>query len=253
MSHPVFDLPTPFVLAHRGGAAEAPENSLSAFQRAAAIGVAAMETDLRVTSDGVCVVAHDARLDRTTDAHGRIAELPWTEVARARIGGIEPVLRLEQLLEALPGAVVNLDLKDDAVVPAFVTLLRANPGWLRRICVGSFSDARLARVRAELGPSLATSLGPREVARLRFRGGGQPSPGLVAAQVPRSFGPVRVVTGPFVASAARLGLQVHVWTVDDEREMERLLHLGVAGIVTDRPTLAQQVVSRFSARPGAGA
>lgn len=242
VAHPVFEIQRPFVLAHRGGAGEAAENAPSAFQRAAGLGVAGIETDIHATSDGICVISHDPTLDRTTDGRGRIAELPWSVVRRARIGGVEPVLRLEELLELVPGLIVNLDLKADSAVEPFLSAVRGS-AELDRICVGSFSDRRLRQVRAALGPGLATSTGPVEVARLRLTGAGQRGP--VAAQVPERFGPIPVVTRAFVRAAERSGMQVHVWTVDEPLAMQRLLGIGVAAIVTDRPAIAQAEVARF--------
>lgn len=244
MGHPVFDRPRPFVIAHRGGAGEALENSMSAFVRASQLGVAAIEADLQVTADGVCVISHDQTLDRTTDLTGEIGHLSWHEVSRARIGGTESILRLEELLEGVTGIALNLDLKTDAVVPAFVRTLRSSP-HLERLCVGSFSDARLGHVRREFGRRLATSLGPREIARLKFADRSPRSPSVVAAQVPERAGPVKVVTAGFVARATRAGLQVHVWTIDDPVAMRRLLALGVAGLVTDRPSVALAEVAAF--------
>ena len=108
------------------------------------------------------------------------------------------------------------------------------------MCVASFSDRRLARLRAELGPSACTALGPGAIAGLRF-GRFHRSAG-VAAQVPVKSGRIVVTDATFVERAHRRGVQVHVWTIDDAPEMHRLLDLGVDGLMTDRPMILRDVL-----------
>src|SRR5262249_52409354 len=120
--------PYPRAFAHRGWHVDdldGMENSLSAFRRATEEGYRYLETDVHATADGAVVVPHGAPLDRTTDGQGLIAHLPWTRVAKARIGGREPVCRLEDLLEELPDALLNIDVKaDSAIEPVAETLRR---------------------------------------------------------------------------------------------------------------------------------
>ncbi|MGW2373353.1 MULTISPECIES: glycerophosphodiester phosphodiesterase [Kitasatospora] len=246
--HPFLDHPGPLAFAHRGGELGHPENSLAAFEAAVALGYRYLETDVHATADGVLVAFHDSRLDRVTDRGGAVAELPWEEVRRARIGGTEPVPLLEDLLGAFPEVRFNVDVKAAPAVGPLVEAIRRTDAW-DRVCVGGFSDSRLAAVRAAAGPRLATSLGPREVARLRLRslagpllaGGGAPFAG-VCAQVPERHRGVRVVDRAFVRAAHRLGLQVHVWTVDDPTRIRALLDLGVDGIMADRIDVLRDVL-----------
>jgi glycerophosphoryl diester phosphodiesterase len=239
--HPYLDWGGCLAFAHRGGTGAHPENTLAAFTHAASLGFTYLETDVHLTADGVLVAFHDADLERTCDRPGRIADLPWSEVEVARVGGREPIPRFDELLEALPDARFNIDCKSDEAVDALVRALRRHD-VLHRVCVGAFSDRRLRRLRRELGAELCTSLGPTETARLTF---GMPTPAEVhAAQVPVRSGPVEVVTERRVARAHRRGLQVHVWTIDDPSEMERLIDLGVDGIMTDRPEVLRDVLIR---------
>ncbi|RMH70404.1 MAG: glycerophosphodiester phosphodiesterase [Actinomyces sp.] len=244
--HRFLDHPRPLAFAHRGGAGVHPENTLRAFAHAVELGYTHLETDVHVTADGVALAFHDEVLDRVTDRTGRVAELTWAEVRRARIGGSEPVLRLDELLEAFPDTFVNLDPKHDAAVEPLVDLV-ARTGALERICIGSFSDRRIAELRRRLGPGLCTSAGPRGVARLQARSRGMPVPvpDVACVQVPVRAAGTTIVTPRFVETAHHYGIDVHVWTIDDPAEMRRLLDLGVDGIMTDEPETLLRVVSEY--------
>jgi glycerophosphoryl diester phosphodiesterase len=238
-SIPFLDWPTPIAFAHRGGASEAPENTLPAFERAVQLGYTYLETDVHVTADGVLVAFHDTDLSRTCGRPGIITELPWSDVSAARVGGREPIPLMEDLLEAFPDARFNIDCKSNAAVDALVAAIkRSNCG--PRVCISAFDDRRLRRLRVALGPGVCTSLGPAQIAALRFLG--RTAGGGAAAQVPVKQGRVTLVDERFVIGAHRRGLQVHVWTIDDDDEMRRLLDLGVDGIMTDRPAVLRDVL-----------
>ncbi|SSC25833.1 Glycerophosphodiester phosphodiesterase, partial [Klenkia terrae] len=245
---PFLDGPTPLAMAHRGGAIEHVENTRPAFQACVDLGYRYLETDVRATADGVLVAFHDAVLDRVTDRVGRVDALPWSEVQGALIGGRDPVLPLEELLTAWPDVRFNIDVKTAGVLAPLAALIRRT-GTLHRICLASFSDARVAAARRLLGPELCTSLGPKGVAALRLSSWSPRAAGLVriqagCAQVPVQLGGRPLVDERFVAAAHERGLQVHVWTVDDPVEVDRLLDLGVDGILTDRPTMLREVFTR---------
>lgn len=218
---------------------------MPAFEGAVRLGYRYVETDVHVTADGVLVAFHDDRLDRVTDRAGRIADLPWREVSAARVDGREPVPLLEDLLGSWPELRVNIDPKHDGAVGPLAEVLRRTHS-VERVCCGAFSDARLARLRRLLGPKLCTSLGPKGIARLRAASIGVPAGRLPApcAQVPLRFRRLAITDARFVAAAHVRGLQVHVWTIDDTGEMERLLDLGVDGIMTDRPAALREVLER---------
>ena len=240
----------PLPIAHRGGAAERPENTLAAFEHAVALGYRCIETDVRATRDGVAVVFHDAHLDRLTNDMGPIATRTWAELAAIRIGGRECIPRLEDMLASWPEMRFIIDPKsDDVVQPLFEALCRTRAR--ERVCLGTFSADRMRRVRAS-GPG-CTSCTPREVTRLRLASYGIPT-GIIAAdsaQVPLrhtllGLFSVPVVDAAFLRAAHRRGVPVQVWTVDDEAAMERLLDLGVDGIMSDRVTVLKDVFVRRS-------
>ena len=248
MRYAFLDGPTPLAMAHRGGAIEHLENTMPAFEACVAMGYRYIETDVRVTADGVLLAFHDATLERVTDRSGRIEHLTWDEVAEARIGGREPVVRLEDLLGAWPDVRFNLDIKAAGVLAPLVRTVR-RLGVVDRICVGSFSDARVAAARRLFGPSLCTSLGPRGVAALRLSSYSPRAARLArfqagCAQVPLQLGGRALVDERFLQAAHARGLQVHVWTVDTEAETVAMLDLGVDGIMTDRPAMLREVLEK---------
>lgn len=241
---PFLDWPGPLAFAHRGGASEVPENTMPAFEHAVRLGYRYVETDVHVTRDGELLAFHDRRLDRVTDRTGVIGQLPWSVVKEARVDGREPIPRFEDLLGAWPDLRVNVDPKHDAAVEPLAEVLKRT-GAVDRVCVGAFSDRRIQRLRQLVGGGLCTSMGPRQVARLISVSRGLPGGGGLTApcaQVPSNQGRLALVTPRFVAAAHRRGIQVHVWTIDDPFEMERLLDLGVDGLMTDRPQVLKDVL-----------
>ena len=174
---------------------------------------------------------HDASLNRVTDRVGRISALPYSEVRRAKVGGTDRVMRLEELLEEFDDKFINIDVKDDHTVEPFLKLVKQKK-VAERICVGSFSALRVRAIRASLGTSAASSLTPRKSPHSWPHHGWAPSldlPNLrVAVQCPVCSGPrqpkngVPIITKAFVAAAHKRGLVVHAWTIDDEPTMARL-------------------------------
>ncbi|MBP2580805.1 glycerophosphoryl diester phosphodiesterase [Streptomyces sp. PvR006] len=247
--HPYLDHPTPLPFAHRGGTANGLENTAAAFRRAAAAGYRYFETDVHTTSDGALVAFHDATLDRVTDTSGRIADLPWAAVREARVAGKEPLPLFADLLDEFPEARWNVDLKAESALRPLVDLIRAKNAW-DRVCVGSFTEARIVRAQRLAGPGLATSFGVRGVIGLRLRSLGIPAAvraGAIAAQVPERQGGIPVVDRRFVREAHARGLQVHVWTVNDPARMNSLLDLGVDGIMTDQLETLRSVLTERGA------
>jgi glycerophosphoryl diester phosphodiesterase len=230
--------------AHRGGALEAPENTMKAFEYAVGLGYRYLETDAYATRDGVLISFHDDKLDRVTDAQGQIEALTWRQVGEARIGGREPIPLMEDLLTRWPEVRINIDPKHDAAIAPLIALIK-RLGAEARVCIGSFSDRRIQQVVDAFDGRVCTSLGPLGVRRLKAASMGWPTwrwrQG--CAQVPVKNGRMTIVTRRFVKAAEARGLQVHVWTIDEEAEMERLIDLGVHGLMTDRPALLKRVLT----------
>jgi glycerophosphoryl diester phosphodiesterase len=253
------DAPVPLAFAHRGGAAEGDENSMAAFARAVAAGYTYLETDVHATRDGVAVVFHDDTLDRMFGQRGKIENLTWNDVSSLRIAGESVVPALADLLDTWPECRINIDMKaDSAVDPTIEAVWKLNAR--DRVLLASFSDERIQWARRVCGPRQATSMGQGETAKLKLgslhgRGLSGFVPGVPAVQAPVRYRGVRVVDRRFIGHAHRLGMQVHVWTVDDPVVMNMLLDLGVDGIMTDRIDVLRDVLiarGNWPSGPSAG-
>jgi glycerophosphoryl diester phosphodiesterase len=245
----------PLVMAHRGGAGLWPENTAHAFRQAAALGVDVLEMDLHGTSDGALVVIHDATVDRTTNGAGAVKALTLAELKKLDAGyrwtadggrtfpfrgkGIT-VPTLREVLEEFPSARLNIDIKQaqPSLVKTFCrTLLES--GATNRVTVASFNSNTLAEFRREC-PKVKTSASMEEVFALSadLQAGRALAADKIRTrlvQVPeRAFGQ-GWLTAELVAAAHRGGVEIHVWTVNDETAMRRLIALGVDGIMTDYP------------------
>ncbi|MBD0292050.1 MAG: glycerophosphodiester phosphodiesterase [Jiangellaceae bacterium] len=244
------DHPTPLAFAHRGYSPDGFENTFRAFAAAIDLGFRYVETDVRASADGVAVTFHDARLDRLTDRQGRVHDLPWSELRRARIGGYEPIPTLEEVLDAWPELRLNIDVKDPSAVSACARAIdrtRAHD----RVCIASFSDRRRRAVLRRLSAPVVTSGGRQTVARFRGASALRLS-ALVTRllrevdclQVPVRVGGVQLVTPRTIAATHATGRHLHVWTVNNADEMERALDLGADGLMSDRAEVLRDVLRR---------
>jgi glycerophosphoryl diester phosphodiesterase len=238
--------PGPLAFAHRGGAAEAPENSWAAFEHAVALGYRYIETDVRTTADGVALTIHDPTLDRVAQQPGVLRKMRWAQVRASKLRDGRGIPRLEEVLSAWPHVRWNIDVKRREAIAPVVDALRRTAS-ADRVLVAAFAGRRTSRVRAALGPELATGAGTWTVARLVAAKVWARAPvrcQAVAAQVPVQSRGIPIVDTAFLKVCHRAGVAVHVWTVDEPREMERLLDLGVDGIMTDRPSSLKEVLER---------
>ncbi len=264
--------------AHQGGAWEAPSSTLHAIDRAISVGATGIELDVHATVDRHLVVCHDSSVDRTTDGTGQISELtleelraldnaywwaPGADVSPGLDAGQYPfrgrgpkdrrfrIALLEEVLEEFPGVVLNLDIKQTAPVvepyeEALARLL-ARFGRGDDVIVASFLDTATDAFSA-VAPEIPTSAGTVAVAAFyqAVQAGDRPAPlRHVALQVPARYGELALVDQRFVDVAHEECLAVHVWTIEEEDEMERLCALGVDGIITDRPTALVEVLDRL--------
>lgn len=241
----------PRILAHRGLSLDAPENTLLAFLAALNAGATHLETDVHATSDGVAVLSHDPTLPDTGQAVNR---LTMAQLARIDLGRGQTYCSLAEALDAFPSALFNLDVKSaDAVLPTARAIRSA--GAAHRVLLTSFSESRRRRaVRAAPGTvSSASAPGVTLLVAAVLLRQDWALPRLVrgisAIQVPVRAGPVRIVTRRVLRHMHALGVEVHVWTINDPAQMTRLLALGVDGLVTDRCDLAAALSGTGGPRP----
>ena len=248
---PVAANPYPLVFAHRGGGMEAPENSMAAFRRLGELGIKYLETDAQLTADGQVVLCHDETLDRTYGTEGKVSDYTYEELLEFPGEAGEPMPLLRDVLAEFPDLFLNIDAKTSEVAEPLVELL-LETGDMGRVMIASFSERRLERIREIGGPEVSTSLGVGAIVKLmlasetasKAENWGVPGPAdhTRAAQVPVKSKGIPVVSPRFIATAHGAGLAVHVWTVNDPAEMERLFAMGVDGIVTDVPSVAKEVL-----------
>ena len=259
--HAFLDHSGPFPIVHRGAPSDIDdplvENTLAAFERAYARGFRYFETDVHATRDGVLVACHDRTLRRVAGERARIQALDWSEISRIPVVD-EPLPLLRDLLATFPDVRFNIDPKSDAAVRPLVEALEA-AGTFERVCIASFSDRRLRWVRAALGARVCTAAGPRELRTATYQvAGSKPLvlPGVDVLQIPRLLTRSRPTAwrGPrtgLVEAAQRVGIPVHVWTVNDEREMDDLLTRGVDGVMSDDLAALARAFSRHGWTPAA--
>lgn len=262
----------PLLIGHRGAAGLAPENTLPSFRLAVEEwAVDMIELDVRLSADGVCVVIHDETVDRTTEGTGAVAALTAAELRaldaghRFRDDAGEPSYRgrgariptLDEVLRAFPDTRFTVEIKTGEVQEALAAVIRDHDAAGRVIVAGmekeyqsrfrEYAGARSAPTRDAVAFYVAHRL---HLARLFPLG-----PDVF--QVPELYpwdgkeeeGARRIVTPRFVEDAARKGVPVHVWTVNDEADMRRLLDWGVDGLITDRPDIGARVLADVAGRP----
>ena len=244
MSAEYLDHPRPLAFAHRGGAARQPENSLLAFENAARLGYAYLETDARSTADGKLIAFHDADLNRATDRTGQVSRLPWREVSAARVGGTASIPLLEDVLGTFPELRFNIDLKDAGTIEPLAGVLRRTQSW-GRVCISSFSGRRLLTGQRSLDHPVCLAVTPAAILAVKYLG----HPGRTLADRLASSGtrcaqvPPQIATREFIRRAHQLGLQVHVWTLNTRAAIERALDLGADGVMTDEVELLRDILT----------
>jgi glycerophosphoryl diester phosphodiesterase len=253
----------PQVMAHRGGKGLWPENTLYAFEQAVVMGVDVLEMDVHSTADGVLVVMHDDTVDRTTDGTGPLLSFTLDELKALDAGynwspddgGTFPyrgqsitVPTVEEVFAAFPTTPLNIEIKqaEPSITKPFCQLIR-DYGMVDKVLVASFHQETMNEFRLEC-PEVATAAGEREVTVLfvlsKIYLDATYSPASQAVQVPEYRSGLHVLTTRFIDAAHDRNLQVHAWTIDDVDDMQRLIDLGVDGIITDYPDRLMDLIGR---------
>ena len=256
------DTPRPRLFAHRGASGLRPENTLDAFGAGLEDGARILELDVHGSSDGYVVVIHDDVLDRTTDGQGPVRARSLAELRRLDAGynfrdtdgdfpyrgkGIRIPL-LTELLHGFPETPLNVEIKQlDPPIEKTVLDLLDEYEARERVLLAAADDRIMTRIRAA-APQALTGFSSGEVAEFLMRCKqndftGYRPPG-AALQIPRFYQGLELVSAEALACAHSMGLEVHVWTVNEEQEMEGLLDLGIDGIMSDYPGRAAYMFSR---------
>jgi glycerophosphoryl diester phosphodiesterase len=261
-----FAPPRPRIFGHRGAAGELPENTIVSFERAVRAGAIYLELDVHMSRDGEIVVSHDERLTRTCGRDALIREMNWTEIQAADAGYMLSFdggatfpfrgrcIKVPRLTEVLGTfGDVNYLIEIKQTEPSLVSQLLATvdaSGLRRRVLIASEFDTPVSMVRS-LAPQIPTNFSYGEVAEFLqamagYRAGYEPRG--AALQIPREYEGWRLVTPESVEFAHRAGVELHVWTVNEETEMNQLLDCGVDGLISDFPARAL-AVARSGGRP----
>jgi len=253
----------PRVFGHRGAAGVAPENTLASFALASALGAEYLELDVHATRDGTVVVLHDPTLDRTTEGCGPVRECSDSGLARLDAGhrfttdgrtfpyrgqGVR-VPTLESVLSAFPTHRFNVEIKQESTANVDTVLdVIERTGCRERVLLAAAEDTIMAAIRGAVGSPMPTGMSAGDAAQFfaRLQGGewaDYTAPGH-ALQIPPSHAGLDLVTPESVAAAHQQRLEVHVWTINDAEEIERLLDLQVDGIMSDLPGLVATAIRR---------
>lgn len=249
----------PFIMAHRGGGLESPENSRVAINNSKNSGILVIESDVHATSDDVAVLMHDALLNRTTEASGRVRDFTYQQIIEYNDISGEHILSLEEALRNFPELRFNIDVKSFRALEPFVDTIKRIKAW-DRVCAASFSTKRLEYIRNTC-PEIQCSAGTKEISfivlssilplkvgvyvgRKIFKG-----KNVAALQIPFRFkGIIPVATKRFIRQGHALGLQVHVWTVNKEKQMLKVWDNGADAVITDLPKRAMSVLAAWRAQ-----
>jgi|TARA_B100001105_G_scaffold144862_1_gene116099 glycerophosphoryl diester phosphodiesterase len=268
--HPFFQGYKFFGFVHRGGDEKKTENTLEAFQYSSDLGFVFMETDVQSTSDGRVVIFHDADLKRIAGIDKKIKDLTFDEVTNIDLINGGKIPSLEETLFSFPNLRFNIDIKTNSAVEESIKIIKSQEA-LTRVCLASFSNKRIRRIRKLAGSQSCTSMSQLEVVnaifhvlaenlgsginlRRKMRGDEAyfkskwmrttiPFNGIPdCAQVPVGQWGIPIVTQSFIRIMNLLGKFVHVWTIDEPEEMNRLIDLGVDGLMTDKPSILKSTL-----------
>lgn len=257
----------PMILAHRGGSALAPENSMAAFKKAASYGIDGFEIDIRLTSDEELIVFHDEFVDRTTDGAGKVADLTLEKLRTLDLGyhfedlegnnsyrgGDEKIITLRELLDEFPDMYINIDMKDSpetyegSLLPSKLWRLIESAGVEERVGVTSFFDEQIDRFNLYAQNRVAIGAGENEVrkafAAFNSQFGHLYKPRADMFQIPIRSNGFNLVSPRFIAFLENLNVPVHYWTIDDPEIIRSLIDAGAKGIITDRPDVAVKALN----------
>ena len=241
--HPYLDVPGVAISAHRGGSIEAPENTIESFEYSIELGSSYIETDVQLSSNGIPYIFHDDDLKRLFGKNIIFNSLHSDQIDELILFDKYKIPTLESTLQKFPDTLFQIDVKtDEVVLPTMEVIKKTNS--TDKVCIASFSSKRLKQVH-KLYPEICLSMGPFEVMKLLLASFGlyrNKVPGN-CLQIPIYQYGIKLVTKRFINYIHSIGLKIHVWTINDEDTMQKLIDLGVDGIITDRPKALKDLLS----------
>lgn len=240
--HPYLNIPGVAISAHRGGGIEAPENTMESFQYAIEIGSSYIETDVQLSADGIPYIFHDDDLKRLFGKDIIFNSLNSEQIEQLKLFDLYSIPKLESVLHKFPNTFFQIDVKTDEVtLPAMRIIEKTHS--LNRVCMASFSSERLKKIHS-LYPNVCLSMGPSEIFKLFLSSYGvyrKKIPGN-CLQIPIYQYGIKLATKRFIKYAQSMGLKIHVWTINDADTMQKLINLGVDGIITDKPKILRDLL-----------
>ncbi len=256
-----FDGPKPRIIAHRGASGTAPENTVVAFEKAIEAGADILEMDVHATRDGHIVVMHDPALGRTTNGSGPISALTLKQVKKLDAGykftpdegetfpfrGMKvTVPTLREVVKKFPGVPLNIEVKENETENehAVVKLLK-KLGHAEITLLAAEQDVMMGRLRPA-APGFPTNFCGSEALEF-FQRANQGDwddymPPGNALQIPEEYGGIQLLTPELIEAAHSHGVEVHIWTINEEDDMRRILEMGVDGIMTDHPERLAKII-----------
>ena len=255
----------PLLIAHRGGAGCAPENTLAAFESAARDWSADMvELDVRVTADGHCVVIHDPTVDRTTDGTGEVAQLTRAQLQQLDAGyrftpdggrtfpyrgrGVG-IPTIDEVLRTLPELRVTVEVKQGTAQAGLFAAIGRLQAQGRVIAAGMYDADRSAFATYPGALSASREQLRRFYIAHRLHLAGRVRLPADVVQICETWRGLRLLTPRLVRELHEQGKHVHVWTVNQEADMHRLLDWQVDGIISDFPDRLARVLHERTGRP----
>ncbi|MEH7437730.1 glycerophosphodiester phosphodiesterase [Neobacillus drentensis] len=257
----------PLVIAHQGGELLAPSNTMAAFTNAANMGVDVIETDLHITKDGYLVAIHDPTVDRTTNGHGSVADMTLEEIQKLDAGyhfkdlngnysyrgkGVY-IPSAEEMFQTFGDMRIEMEIKDDnpperiEEMAAKLWALIEKYHMEDKILVASFDQDYLDTFNKHAKYRIATCGGKQEVTKFvvfhKFFLRNLYQPETDSFQIPTADSGFDLTDQKLINGAHRRGQDISYWTIDDPKEMKKLLNAGADGILTNRPDLLLKLVA----------
>ena len=252
-------------IAHRGGRGLSPEHTIFAHKKALEVGADVLELDVHSTKDGEVVVSHDPTVDRTTDGKGLVNELMLSEIKRLDAGYSFAIKRgnkeeypfrgkglfipaLQEVFSEFPNQRINIEIKqfEPQIEDALFRIIK-EMNMIDNVLVVSENNEAIKRFRKISKGAIATGASVAEVRRfvifMRLKMMPLYIPAADAFQIPEYHGDYHLLTEEFIKKAHKKNIKIHVWTVNEKEDMERLIKMGVDGIITDYPDLLNEVIN----------